>query len=171
MPSGIVHDRITIVTAAASVPVWWALSASHDPAPLCFVLGSYVFSGFWLSDDLDTKSTAYKRWGILKWLWLPYRKLVPHRSWLSHGMGIGPMLRAIYFMFMLWLAAKGVLWLANREGAHFNRDAILENYWHNGLAWTLAHPSYTLWIMTGLVFGGVVHSVADGITTFLKKAW
>lgn len=171
VPSGKVHDRITIVTAAVSVPAWWAVSNTHDPVPLCIVLGAYIFSGFWLSDDLDTKSVAYHRWGFLRWLWLPYRKLVPHRSWLSHGIGIGPLLRVIYFMFMFWAVARGVMWLAIKEGAHINRDIILGSLWNEGFTWTISHPTYSLWIFTGLILGGVVHSLADGITTFFKKAW
>ena len=87
MPSGRVHDQITMLTAAASVPAWWFLTPSHDALTFGSGVAAYLFSGFWLSDDLDTNSISYKRWGALRFLWWPYQKLVPHRSWVSHGIG------------------------------------------------------------------------------------
>ena len=74
MPSGKTHDRLTVVTAAAAVPVWWLYAPDRDVPALVVTLAAYVFSGFWLSDDLDTNSIAYKRWGALRFLWWPYRK-------------------------------------------------------------------------------------------------
>src|ERR1700709_901538 len=97
MPSGKVHDKITVVTAALAVPVWWFAAPAKDYVSLIVALGSYIFSGFWLSDDLDTNSVSYKRWGAFRWLWWPYQKLVPHRSWGSPGLGVGPLNRVLYF--------------------------------------------------------------------------
>ena len=77
-------------------------------------LAAYLFSGFWLSDDLDTHSLAYKRWGWLRWLWWPYQKAVPHRSWISHGIGFGPIFRVAYFLVMLWAVLRGGLWLLDK---------------------------------------------------------
>ncbi|MGO8671523.1 MAG: metal-binding protein [Capsulimonadaceae bacterium] len=171
MPSGKVHDQLTVFTAAVAVPAWWLLSPSRDPAPLAITLGAYVFSGLWLSDDLDTKSVALRRWGPFAWLWLPYRKLVPHRSWLSHGFGVGPLLRVVYFLAMLWLVARGVLWGMARQGIPVDRDALLGSVWHNGLAWTFAHPTVTVWLVLGLVLGGVTHSAADAVVSFARRIW
>ncbi len=110
MPSGKVHDKLTVVTAAASVPVWWLEDPTHSVAGFVIGLTAYLFSGFWLSDDLDTNSLAYKRWGAFRWLWWPYQKLVPHRSWVSHGIGFGPLFRVAYFLVMLWAVMRVVLW-------------------------------------------------------------
>jgi len=46
--------------------------------------------------DLDAKSFQYKRWGIIKWIWLPYRMFFSHRSRFSHGLLWGPVTRSIY---------------------------------------------------------------------------
>ena len=73
MPSGRTHDKITVVTAVASVPFWWWESATRDTVGFTIGLAAYLFSGFWLSDDLDTYSLCYKRWGVFRWLWWPYQ--------------------------------------------------------------------------------------------------
>jgi uncharacterized metal-binding protein len=171
VPSGKVHDTITLVTAAATVPVWWLLSPVRDPAALGFVVGAYVFSGLWLSHDLDTRSVAYQRWGPFKFLWWPYRKLVPHRSWISHGPALGPLIRVVYFIMMLWAVSRGILWILIRQGLPINRDALLGSLWTRGLSWTFEHPSYTLWALAGLILGGIAHSVADTVVSFAKKVW
>ncbi len=171
MPSGKTHDKITVVTAALAVPVWWFAAPVRDFVSLIIALGAYVFSGFWLSDDLDTNSVSYKRWGAFRWLWWPYQKLVPHRSWVSHGLGVGPLIRVLYFVLMLWLVVRGVGWGLTEAGVPVNREALLMGAWTHTWAWTLAHPSWVLWGVIGLVLGGVTHSVADTIVSWAKKVW
>ena len=169
MPSGKTHDRLTVITAAAAVPVWWLYAPDRNVPALVVTLAAYVFSGFWLSDDLDTNSIAYKRWGALRFLWWPYQKLVPHRSWVSHGLGVGPLLRVAYFVFMLGLTAQGVFWALGRAGLTLNGDALLLNAWRHTWAWTLAHPTWVGWAVLGLVLGGVTHSVADMVVSWFRR--
>jgi uncharacterized metal-binding protein len=169
MPSGKTHDKITVVTAAAAIPVWWLYDPVKNIAALAVTLAAYLFSGFWLSDDLDTHSIAYQRWGALRFLWWPYQKLVPHRSWISHGLGVGPLLRVVYFLFMLWLTAKGIFYGLHRAGVAVNGDALLLNAWQHTLAWTLAHPSWVLWAVIGLILGGVTHSLADVVVSWFRR--
>ena len=64
---------------------------------------AFVFGGLWFSPDLDTKSIALRRWGILQGLWWPYRKMIPHRSIFSHGPLIGTAIRVTYFLSCLAL--------------------------------------------------------------------
>jgi uncharacterized metal-binding protein len=169
MPSGKTHDKITVLTAAAAVPLWWVYDPVRNLGAMAVTLAAYLFSGFWLSDDLDTQSIAYKRWGAFRFLWWPYQKLVPHRSWLSHGLGVGPLLRVVYFLFMLWITAKGIFWILTQMGMHVNGNALILNAWHHTLSWTLHHPSFVLWAVLGLVLGGVTHSLADIIVSWARR--
>ena len=171
MPSGKTHDKITVVTAIAAVPIWWWESGPKDWAGLAVGLTAYFFSGFWLSDDLDTHSIAYKRWGALRWLWWPYQKLVPHRSWVSHGIGFGPIFRVVYFLVMLWATMRGVLWGLIQVHIPVSRDAVLGSFWGLTTDWTAAHPSWAMCALIGLVLGGVTHSVADAIVSWAKRVW
>ncbi len=171
MPSGKVHDQITAVTALAAVPIWWLASPTKDFVALSLGLGAYLFSGFWLSDDLDTNCVAYKRWGILRGLWWPYQKLVPHRSWISHGLAVGPLIRVLYFMGMVWLGVRLGSWLLAKWGMAVDRNALTLHAWQHTILWTHAHPVWALWSLLGLILGGVTHSVADAVVSWAKRVW
>lgn len=143
----------------------------RDIAGFTIGLAAYLFSGFWLSDDLDTYSLSYKRWGWLRWLWWPYQKAVPHRSWISHGIGFGPIFRVAYFLVMLWAVLRGGLWLLERAGVPVDRDAVLGGFWGFTTDWTHAHPSWAMCALVGLVLGGMAHSLADAVVSWAKRVW
>jgi uncharacterized metal-binding protein len=166
-----VHDKITVLTAAAAVPVWWILTPEKDPSAFACGLCAYLFSGFWLSDDLDTRSVCYKRWGLFRFLWYPYRKIVPHRSWLSHGPFVGPLLRIAYFAFMFWLTARAALWAVDRYVMVVNRDGILHSIGVDVSTFFLSHPTWTWYAVAGLILGGIAHTIADAIVSFAKYVW
>ena len=97
MASGQEHDKTT---------KQWA-------APFAFIIGllvdmrsgvisgiAFLIGGLWLSPDLDTHSISLKRWGILKSIWWPYRKVIPHRSIFSHCPFIGTAIRVAYLIFI-----------------------------------------------------------------------
>ena len=77
MACGRDHDR---ATAAFCIPIgmitsWWLGWSIGSITAVSFLVG-----GLWLSPDLDVQSRALKRWGLLAWIWWPYRRLVPHLS-------------------------------------------------------------------------------------------
>jgi uncharacterized metal-binding protein len=61
---------------------------------------SHLLGGLYLSPDLDLKSLPWKRWGILRFLWLPYQR-IPHRHWLSHAPFVGSIGRLLYLGVLL----------------------------------------------------------------------
>jgi hypothetical protein len=65
MPSGKVHDWVTLGTALGAIPLT-GLYLPPEARPLAWLaIASYAFSGIWLSSDLDVNSSAYRRWGPL----------------------------------------------------------------------------------------------------------
>ena len=95
MASGRAHDRATLLFSAllgVSAAVIWGLDTGLVAAAAC------VIGGLWLSPDLDTHSNALRRWGPLRGLWCPYRRLIPHRSLWSHGPLIGTALRLMLLL-------------------------------------------------------------------------
>ncbi|MFN5194342.1 MAG: DUF2227 family putative metal-binding protein [Cyanobacteriota bacterium] len=86
MASGRSHDRATI---GLGLPL--ALLAWPRAGPAAAIAGAagFVLGGLWLSPDLDTQSRATRRWGPLALLWWPYRRLLRHRSLISHSPLLG----------------------------------------------------------------------------------
>ncbi|KEF42079.1 MAG: membrane protein [Cyanobium sp. CACIAM 14] len=103
MASGRQHDRLTRRLALPFALLWWpALGpVGAGVAGLAFLIG-----GLWLSPDLDTRSRPSRRWGPLQLLWWPYRRLLSHRSLLSHAPLLGTTLRLAYLALLLALAAQ-----------------------------------------------------------------
>src|SRR6478672_5011127 len=102
MPNGRTHDFITLATAAAGTPL--ALNSGLPDTTTTTVgvlVGAYLLSGLLFSPDLDLKSTPYRRWRMLRFVWIPYQRMVPHRSWISHSFLLGPLLRVLYFAVVM----------------------------------------------------------------------
>jgi uncharacterized metal-binding protein len=97
MASGRHHDRATWLLALPFGGLWWpALGLGGlGVASLAFLLG-----GLLLSPDLDTRSNPSQRWGPLGLLWWPYRKLLRHRSLLSHSPLLGTAIRLAYLALL-----------------------------------------------------------------------
>ena len=74
---------------------------------------AFLFGGLWLSPDLDTISRPSRRWGPLRLLWWPYRRLLRHRSLLSHSPLLGSAGRLLYLLALL----LGLCLLAGPLGA------------------------------------------------------
>ncbi len=111
MPSGHTHDRITLwsLPAVAAASLWATRSSSLTLA----IAGGFLFGGLMLGPDLDTRSIHHRRWGALRWIWVPYRNSISHRSPLSHGPVIGTTIRVIYLLVVAGLVITAVLAAAN----------------------------------------------------------
>jgi len=106
MASGRAHDRATWLLALPFGLLWWPWLG---PAGLATAAGAFLLGGLWLSPDLDTRSNPTRRWGPLRLLWWPYRRLLRHRSLLSHSPLLGTAGRLIYLtglVVMLCLLAQ-----------------------------------------------------------------
>ncbi|MGB7565533.1 MAG: metal-binding protein [Prochlorococcaceae cyanobacterium] len=106
MASGREHDRLTVLLSMPFALLWWPVLG---PAGVATALVSFLVGGLWLSPDLDTPSNPTRRWGPLALLWLPYRKLLRHRSSLSHTPLVGTAGRLLYLTVLLMLAQGLVL--------------------------------------------------------------
>jgi uncharacterized metal-binding protein len=169
MPNAITHDLITIVTGVALAPV--ALNSpwpDMGPANAAILTGSYLLSGLLFSPDLDTQSTPYRRWGLLRWLWLPYRHLVPHRSWISHSFFFGPLIRIAYFTVALSLVALLVLALVNLFSPIDPTGTLLQVATTTS-RWLQDHPWAIAYTLLGFVLGGASHTLADVVWSGIKR--
>lgn len=101
MSSGTQHDRATVAGAKAIAAVGLPATAffARDILPLVPAMAmGFLLGGLYLSPDLDIRSRPYRRWGLLRWYWWPYQKLIPHRNWMSHWPIIGTAIRLGYLL-------------------------------------------------------------------------
>lgn len=165
MPSGRTHDRITLLClplVAAST-----LAITQQYGPTLWVSAGFLLGGMMLGPDLDIHSVQYKRWGWLRWIWLPYRSLMKHRSPYSHGPIIGTVVRVLYLM--AWLAGLGLvaIALANQVGDF--------GWTWQGLGQVVERslfPFLAEWIAVGigLELGASSHYIADWVVSSQKRS-
>jgi uncharacterized metal-binding protein len=109
MASGRNHDRAITVTTPIMLAA--AIASGHADVGI-IATAAYYLGGMYLSPDLDLVSRPFKRWGLLRFIWLPYQRLIPrHRHWLSHGPVIGSIVRLLYLAALvspMWVLFPGL---------------------------------------------------------------
>lgn len=111
---------------------------------------SHFLGGYWLSPDLDIKSRPFLRWGVLKVIWLPYQRFIPHRSPLSHAPVLGSLIRLIYLA-----ALVSPLWL------------VLPDL--QRMQWAVSMPK-VLAFLVGLELSALNHLLLDGLLLPLPES-
>jgi uncharacterized metal-binding protein len=165
MPSGITHDRITLWILPWVVGTTHV--ATHDGELTLILAGGFLFSGLMFGPDLDIYSQQYKRWGGLRWIWLPYRRMFRHRSFFSHGLIIGTIIRVIYLLLFIAIVAVFVvaiaqlIWGFDWNWQQFTRTKL------NLL--TTEYLRETVSLFLGLELGALSHSLSDWICSAYKQ--
>ena len=171
MPSGKTHDRVTILLALPTLAVGWLATGSLWMG--CLVVSAMLFGGLMFGPDLDTDSVQYKRWGVFRFLWYPYRVFFKHRSRWSHGLLFGTLIRILYFAFVIAsLVALGVYLRATliaKTPFDFNEIAR---------AWEMTKAAFThydgkkiaLALFVGVWWGAAMHTIADVAWSMLRKS-
>lgn len=141
---------------------------THDLTTAMVLGGSFAFSGLMFSGDLDLKSVQYKRWGWFRWIWIPYQKMVPHRSPLSHGPVLGLATRLIYLslwlMILFFLFWQGAVYLEQEALVHQSRTGLQQ-----ALTFFRHSPLLVVAFVVGLWLGGLSHTLADEVSSRLKR--
>jgi uncharacterized metal-binding protein len=148
--SGRDHDRATWWLAMPFGLLWWPQQgvAAAMAAGLAFLIG-----GLLLSPDLDTHSRPTARWGVLKVLWWPYRRLLRHRSLLSHSPLLGTAGRLAYLGGVVGGLAALVHPLGGPSAA---------NLWERGLLIWEQHRGLVLAAVVGVEASAWLHLIQDG---------
>jgi uncharacterized metal-binding protein len=170
MPSGRTHDRITLWT----LPLVGGLTfvTTRSSSLTLIVCSGFLIGGLLFGPDLDIHSVHFKRWGWFRWIWIPYRGSMKHRSPLSHSPITGTALRIVYLLAWLGLASVVIL-------------AIVNELWQLGLTWNdiahrvgrslQQHSFEWLILVLGLELGALSHYLADAVLStykrFKKQGW
>ncbi len=155
MPSGKAHLAVELLTLPAWVAAGTTLGLGQEPLTL-FAL-TYVVSSVWLSPDLDlAHSRPARRWGPLRWLWLPYSWAFRHRG-LSHAPLWGPLTRLAYLALLGGLLGVLVRTLFPMDLAP---AFVQELTWERGMA-----------CAAGFFLPQLLHVLMDALSTKTKRAW
>ena len=150
MASGLAHDRATGLLALPFGLLWWPQQgvAAAMAAGLAFLIG-----GLLLSPDLDTHSRPTARWGALRVLWWPYRRLLRHRSLLSHCPLLGTAGRLTYLACVVLAVAALVDPFGGPAPA---------GLWAQGLQLWQQHRSLLIAALVGVEASSWLHLIQDG---------
>jgi uncharacterized metal-binding protein len=123
------------------------------------VASGFLFSGLMFGPDLDLNSLPYKRWGFLRWIWLPYQKTLRHRSIWSHGLVIGTTIRVVYLLGCVAIALLLAFDICELLG-------LVGGWSWNLLAQEVKrslfyHPLEWISLFTGLELGSMSHYLSD----------
>ena len=150
MASGRLHDQGTWILALPFGALWWPWQGLTGMAVASL---SFLVGGLLLSPDLDTRSNATRRWGPLRLLWWPYRRLLSHRSLLSHTPLIGTAGRLLYLALLLL-----VLCLIGRPLGTPSPDRLvqaLQALWRH-------QPALLITALVGVEASAWLHLIQDG---------
>ena len=150
MASGRSHDRATGLLAIPFGLLWWP---ALGPWGFAIAGSAFLLGGLWLSPDLDVLSRPSRRWGPLGLLWWPYRRLLRHRSLLSHSPLLGSGLR------LLWLLGWMLLMVVAMEpiGLLSLRHVLELGQW----LWQQQRP-LLLAALVGIEASSWLHLLQDG---------
>lgn len=170
MPSGKTHDAITIILAAPTFVAAWGLTGNLTLA--LSATGAMLFGGLMFGPDLDIQSRQYTRWGVFRFLWLPYRKLFRHRSRWSHGIIFGTLIRILYFTMVLALLVLAGVYLRAML-----TNGLMPTFDEIALAWSAIEAGarqnvgeHAVWaVLAGLWWGAASHTLTDVAWSVLRK--
>ncbi|HXG92215.1 MAG TPA: metal-binding protein [Blastocatellia bacterium] len=169
MPSGRTHDFITVLLAAPTAAVTYYVT--NDLTITLITTVMMIFGGLMFGPDLDIQSRQYARWGPLRFLWWPYKVILPHRSRLSHSILLGTLIRVIYFLAVLTLLVA--IGLIVRDSYFLQRPtSVGEVRGAFTRVWEIFAPikrSYLIAAFAGLWIGATSHTVSDVLGSFFKS--
>ena len=174
MPGARTHDIITVVTGLGLAPLAYSTNITLGLAPeqalrqTVLLAGAHLLSGIMFSPDLDLDSAIDDRWGIFFWIWRPYMWAVPHRSrLLSHGLVLAPLLRLLYFYWVVIAVLIGGAWILGQVG--FAVPQLHTRVSDTVLGVVRDYPRETWSFLVGFITGSAAHSIADWLVTGGKR--
>ncbi len=165
MPSGSTHDRITLWSLPWVVGLTLLLTRNGDLTLIVAV--AFLFSGLMFGPDLDIYSVQFKRWGKLRWIWLPYQNLLRHRSIISHGLIIGTVVRVIYLLSLLAIVAVfGVAVAQLIWGFDWNWQEVAQTIVKSVKS---DYAKKAIALLVGLELGASSHTLSDWLCSTHKR--
>jgi uncharacterized metal-binding protein len=131
-----------LIFIAAVLSVYYSGIHHLSPVQLLVIgLGFYIGTEF-VTPDLDIDSSAYKRWGRLRFIMLPYKWLFKHRQ-SSHNILYGAIVRILYITAIIAVSYFLIF-----------KSLPLEN---------ILFPIYIIIFLGGIIAANALHVILDSI--------
>lgn len=168
MPSGKVHDRIAAISILPAL-CFGSFVLHYKTIDNVFFVCFLIMAQLIFSPDLDIRSYQSKRWGIFKWIWIPYRMIFKHRSGFSHGIITGTLLRTVYLIIAVFLIVFSIdYFLYFILGGHFFLGISIK-FIHMIYDSTVINFRHLMMLATFAIFSGAaIQTFTDKIVSFLK---
>ena len=172
MPSGKTHDLITVALAPPTFAAAWGLTGSLTLSAAA--TAGMLFGGLMFGPDLDIQSRQYTRWGMFRFLWLPYKAAFRHRSRWSHGIIFGTLIRVVYFasaltlLFWAGVYARAFL-LAGGAPPGWREVFAVWRVVEQAVAGYGVSPRVPLAALAGLWWGAASHTLTDVAWSVVRK--
>lgn len=139
------------------------------------ILGGLLLSTLLLSPDLDLiHSHPSRGWGVLRWIWWPYQRMLRHRG-ISHWPFLGTATRCLYLVVMLdlILSSGRLLWYLSSSGWQITSLSLASEAIHERrLFWVeLAdrHQRHLICGLLGLALGDLLHLFLDFFSSLRSR--
>ena len=161
MPGFVGHTTANGIVLAGTTAFMWTQGWSL--ADIIAVDAGVAISTLILSPDMDLfTSKSMEDWGILRYFWWPYAKIVKHRDRL-HTPLLGTFVRWLYTLVILSIAIVPLAILVRRIGFQVTfRGETDDIIWYLG---------YLLDVFVGANLADAMHFVLDMLTTGLKEGF
>lgn len=169
MPSGRTHDWVTFLLAVPTAMAGYAFTQNFASAAV--VGAAFLFGGLMFGPDLDTVSRPLSRWSVFRILWLPYRSFFRHRSRFTHGLVFGSLLRVVYFLGILTVAAFAAAYIFAAWSSGKPPDPLeFARAW--GPAGDFVRRWFGPWFLAllflGIWLGAATHTLTDLAGSYIK---
>lgn len=159
MSDGKTHERINILFLVIGIAVAAVLITKSWFFEGIFVIVGYIIGTFFLNPDLDLKSRPYRRWGPLRFIWIPYQTF-KHRSIWTHGYIISDIIRYAYLAtwYVIVLLLVGLIF-----------KLPFGDYLNNTKLFLDEHKLYVYSIVFGNILSSSAHTITDKTSSLYKK--
>jgi len=100
IPSHATHERIN--TALLIIIIVSSVYYKFYLITILIFSIAFIFGTYYISPDIDVDSRIYRRWGLLRFFWKPYKDLFKHRG-LSHNLILGPATLIGYLACLIYI--------------------------------------------------------------------
>lgn len=150
MSNGKTHEKINLSFLAAGIAIVLTVVNKDLFFEGIFVVLGYILGTYLMNPDLDLRSRPFKRWGVFRFLWIPYQTF-NHRSVWTHGYVISDIIRYAYLS--VWYVISLVVLSLFID---ISLDALIE-------VSSSYFSQYKTWFFS-LVFGNILSSTAHTLT-------